>query len=383
MAPRGRFTVRPAGMARGRRDGILIAGGGVAGSLAALAMARHRPEVPVMIVEARETFGGDAYRLFGMAELDAEAAALLAPVAIDRWPGYYTAFPGTSRKIRGEQSGFSGADIHRAMTKALKPRSYRLGARVVAVREDALVLDGGETIKAEGAIDARGAAHMTGLDLLYIGRFARDYRLAAPHRVDRPVLIDATVDQEGGLRFYQCIPLSDVRLIVAELTLSDRAQIDEQAGTRLDAYLGARGWRADGPAAESAQVRPIPYGGDFAAFWRLGGARVAKLGLRGGFVHPLTGRTVADAARNALLLAGQRDFAGGALHDLFEEEARRLWKRREPLRAAAAAIAATPPAERRERLAGLFRLDADVLQRIEAGALGLLDRGRLNRALRG
>ena len=49
-------------MARGRRDGILIAGGGLAGSLAALAMARHRPEVPLLIVEERETFGGDGYR---------------------------------------------------------------------------------------------------------------------------------------------------------------------------------------------------------------------------------------------------------------------------------------------------------------------------------
>ena len=55
-------------MARGRRDGILIAGGGLAGSLAALAMARHRPEVPLLIVEEGETFGGEAYRHFADAE---------------------------------------------------------------------------------------------------------------------------------------------------------------------------------------------------------------------------------------------------------------------------------------------------------------------------
>ena len=66
-------------MARGRRDGILIAGGGLAGCLAALALARHRPDVPFLIVEEEERFGGDAYRLFADADLHADARALVEP----------------------------------------------------------------------------------------------------------------------------------------------------------------------------------------------------------------------------------------------------------------------------------------------------------------
>src|SRR3954468_4651667 len=203
-------------MARGRRDGILIAGGGLAGSLAALAMARHRPDVPVMVVEERATFGGEGLRIFSQAELGEEGGALIGPLAIDRWPGFYVAFPNFSRKLKGEMASFGPKEIHRAMTEALKPASYRLGTKVVAVREDALVLDGGETIKAEGAIDARGQTAMSSLELLYEARLERDYRFAAPHRVDRPVLIDATVDQIGGFRFFECVPLSDVRLLVAD-----------------------------------------------------------------------------------------------------------------------------------------------------------------------
>jgi len=150
-------------MARGRRDGILIAGGGLAGSLAALAMARYRPEVPLLIVEERGTFGGEGYRTFSEAEFGQDGAELVGPLAIDRWPGFYVAFPGFSRKLKAEMAGFGPDDIHRAMTQALAPKSYRLGTKVVAVREDALVLDGGETIKAEGAIDARGATAMSTL----------------------------------------------------------------------------------------------------------------------------------------------------------------------------------------------------------------------------
>lgn len=369
-------------MARGRRNGILIADGGLAGSLAALAMARHRPEVPLLIVEERERFGGDGFRLFAQAELGEEGAALAGPVVSDRWPGFYLAFPGFSRKVKAEYCGFGPEDVHRAMVAALQPKSYRLGTRVVAVREDALVLDGGETIKAEGAIDARGATNMSALELLYEARVERDYRFAAPHGVDRPVLVDATVDQGPGLRFFECIPLSAERLLVSDICLSERAQPDEQAGHRLAAYVKARGWAQPRASGEQAGARPLPLGGDFAAFWRLGGARAAKLGLRGGFIHPLTGRTVGDAVNTALLLSRQRDFSGAALHDLFEAQARQLWKRREPLRAITAAIARTQPDSRRGVFEQLYRLDADLLQRLLADRLGLLDRNRVRRAAR-
>jgi len=370
-------------MARGRRDGILIAGGGLAGSLAALAMARHRPEVPLLIVEERETFGGEAYRHFADSELGREGAELIGPLAIDRWPGFYVAFPGFSRKLKAEYGGFGPGDLHRAMIQALEPKQYRLGTRVVAVREDSLVLDGGETIKAQGAIDARGPTAMSTLDLLYEVRLERDYRFKAAHRVDRPVLIDATVDQGAGLRFFECVPLSEERLLIADICISERAQPDDQAGARLAAYVKTRGWERPRSTGERTDSRPLPLSGDFAAFWRLGGARAAKLGLRGGFVHPVTGRTIADAAAMALLLARQRDFSGAALHDLFEAEAKQLWKKREFLRSAMEAIADAPPQERREMIARLYRVDPAIIQRLQADRLGLLDRRRIQIALRG
>ena len=370
-------------MTRGRRDGILIAGGGLAGSLAALAMTRHRPEVPLLIVEERERFGGEGFRTFTEAELDEESAELVRPLAIDRWPGFYLAFPGASRKLKAEMAGFGPEDLHRAMVQALEPKSYRLGTRVVAVREDALVLDGGETIKAQGAIDARGAGAMSTLELLYETRLERDYRFAAPHRVDRPVLIDATFDQSGSLRFFECVPLSEERLLVAEIGISERSQPDEGAGGRIAAYVKARGWTRPRARGERTASRPLPTGGDFAAFWRLGGARAAKLGLRGGFVHPLTGRTIGDAAAMALLLAGQRDFSGAALHDLFEAEAKHFWKQREFLRGITGALAAARPEGRRALFERLWRLDPGTILHLQADRLGLLDRWRIRKALRG
>jgi lycopene beta-cyclase len=365
-------------MARGRRDGIVIAGGGLAGCFAALALARHRPDVPLLIVEESERFGGDGYRHFADAELGGEGAALLGAQALDRWPGFYVAFPGFSRKLKAGWSGFAAADLHRAMVETLAPKQYRLGTKVVAVREDALVLDGGEEVRAEGAIDARGAANLSTLDLLYEARLERDYQLKAPHRVDRPVLVDATVDQAGGLRFMQCLPLSEDRLLVADVCVSERAQADSEAGARLDAYLAARGWAKQRIEASREEARPLPAGGDFAAFWRLGGARVAKLGLRGGFVNPVTGRTIGDAAETAALLCRQPDFSGAALHDAVEAEAKLLWKKREIQRVIVAALAE----DRRALLERLYQLEPGLIVRLHADQLGLLDRMRVQKALR-
>jgi lycopene beta-cyclase len=369
-------------MARGRRDGIVIAGGGLAGALAALAMARHRPDVPLMIVEEGETFGGQGVRSFTDAELGQDGAELIGPLAVERWPGFYVAFPGFSRNLGIAYAGFGAVDLHRALVETLDPKNYRLGVKVVAVREDALVLDGGEEIRAQGAIDARGGASLAALDLVHAVRLEREYRFKAPHRVDRPVLIDATMAPGDALRFTQCLPLAEDRLIVADVMISERALPDAEAGARLDAYVAARGWRTKGSGGEQVQIRPLPTGGDFAAFWRQSGARVAKLGVRGGFVHPVTGRALSDAVANALLLSRQRDFSGAALHDLFEAEAKQAWKRRELLRSVIAALAAAKPEEGRALLARLYRLAPGTIARFLAGRLSLIDRMRVQRALK-
>jgi lycopene beta-cyclase len=368
-------------MARGRRQGVLIAGGGVAGCLVALALARHRPEVPLLIVEERETFGGAGFHHYFQDELGDEGRVLVDALAVARWPGFYVAFDQFSRKLKAPCGGLDGPALHRAMIETLAPNQYRLGVKIVAVREDALVLDGGEEIRAEGAIDARGAANLSQLELGYEARLERRYRFAAPHGVDRPVLIDATANGGGGASFMQVAPLDEERLVVADISLGERSQPGEQAAARLDHYVALRGWRGGEIEDGAVVTKPLPRGGDFAAFWRIGGARVAKLGLRGGFVHPVTGRTLADAANAAMLLTRQQDFSGAALHDLFEGEARRLWRARDYMRGISRGLADS--ADRSAKLAALFALDPGLIVRFHADSLGMFERMKVQRALAG
>ena len=370
-------------MVRGRREGVLIAGGGIAGCLAALALARLRPDVPLMIVDERDRFGGQGFHHLFQAELD-ESERALAAILVERgWPGFYVAFPDLNRKLKGPLGDFGPDALHRAMIATLRPDQFRLGTRIVAVRPDALELDGGETIRARGAIDARGPANLSMLDLLYETRVERIVRLKAPHRLDRPLLADATVEQSFGFGFVQAFPIDHDRLRIAKVLVSERAQSDEAAAARLEYYLLMRGWSVADSTPCTAPARPMPSGGDFGAFWRIGGARVAKLGLRGGFVQPATGRTAPDALRNALLLAAQRDFSGEALHDAFEEQAKQQWRRRELQRSFVAAFAATAPTERRSLVERIYRLDPGTILRFHSERPGILDKRRIQQALRG
>ena len=365
-------------MAKGKRDGLLIAGGGLAGCLAALAIAKNRPEVPLLLVEEGESFGGSHVWSFYDEDVAAEDRWLVEPMIAGAWQGYYVAFPGRSRKFRAGYNSVRSADLDAAVRAALRPDQYRLGTKVVAVRDNELVLLGGEKIKADGALDARGAANLSMLELGWRKFTGREYSFAQPHKVDRPVLMDATVEQSDGLRFFQCLPFNDTRMLIEDCHYSDTPDLPADAGERLDAYVRLRGWKKRRVEREESGALPVALGGDFGAFWRVGGARVAKFGLRGGFFHPWSGSTLPDAVRTAMLLATQREFEGAALHDLFEREANTLWRNREFYRSFNAAIFKSGP-DRRRMVEELYQSDPTLISRFHSENTGMLDRMRLGK----
>ncbi|MDQ3139227.1 MAG: lycopene beta-cyclase CrtY, partial [Pseudomonadota bacterium] len=224
-------------MARAKQAGLLIAGGGLAGCLAALAMARLRPDVPVTLVEESGSFGGNHIWSFFDADVADADRWLVDPFVAARWPGYYVAFPGHSRKLRHGYNSARSALLDAHVRETLGPDRYRLNSKIAAVRADSLVLADGETIRGEGAIDARGAANLSMLDLGWQKFVGREYRFAAPHGLDRPVIMDATVDQSEGYRFVYNLPFSDDHMLIEDTYYSDTPALDRaELGRRIDAY---------------------------------------------------------------------------------------------------------------------------------------------------
>src|SRR3954468_6403442 len=142
-------------MAKGRNHGVLIAGGGVSASLAALAMARLRPEVPILLVPEAEDLGGNRTLLMFDEGLSDEERDLVAPLIAASWDSVYTAFPGKSRKLKLACHAITPERIETALREALRPEQIRIEDKIVAVRDASLLPHGGETILGHGALDAR------------------------------------------------------------------------------------------------------------------------------------------------------------------------------------------------------------------------------------
>jgi lycopene beta-cyclase len=368
-------------MAKGRNHGLLIAGGGVSASLAALAMARLRPEVPILLVP-ESGLGGNRTLLLFDEGLSDEERDLVAPLIAESWDSAYTAFPGSSRKLKLACHAITPEKIEAALREALRPEQIRIEDRIVAVRDTSLLLHGGETILGHGALDARLWAHQATLELGWRRSLGRLCRFAAPHRVDRPVLADATLSGGRLCSFFALTPFGERRLLVEHVEYGAAAEVDAvSAGDAIDRYVAARGWKGGKVEREESASVPVALGGDFGAYWRIGGARVAKLGARGGFFHPATGSPLPDAIRTALLLTRQRDFTGEALHDLFEAEAAALWKKREFYRGFNRLL--LRDGRGCAPLAGLYGLDSALIARFEADELGLFDRRKIMAAAAG
>ncbi|HEX8262573.1 MAG TPA: lycopene cyclase family protein [Allosphingosinicella sp.] len=364
-------------MRRGKNCGLLIAGGGVAGCFAALAMARLRPEAPMVLVGEEVRFGGGSGMLVLDAGLSDEERTLLGPVIARSWDACYVALPSRSRKLKLASHLVTTEAIHKAVADALPDRCAR-SAKVVAIRDDSLLLPGGETLAGTGAVDARGWAHQTTLEIAWRHRTARTCRFAEPHRVDLPVLADMTLET-GGCGHFTCVPLDENTLRIERIDYSRSPEGGGDGTARIEEYVGRRGWHDGEPRKAESSSRPIALGGDFAAYWRIGGARVAKLGARGGFAHPFTGSALPDALRTGLVLARQSDLGGSALHDLFESEAAALWKRREFHRGVNRLLLD----KGRDALAALYDLDAPLLERFFAEDAGLFHRRKILAAVGG
>jgi lycopene beta-cyclase len=358
---------------------LIIAGGGLSGCLAALALAERRPDVSFLLVEQGETFGGNHIWSFFDSDVAAEDRWLVEPIVARRWPDHEIRFPKRSRRIGLGYNSVKSEGLDRLMRTRMRPDQYRLGQSIAEVRPDHVLLDGGERIAAEGVVDARGPAPAEGLDLAWQKFVGRTYRCGRPHGCERPVIMDAKVDQESGYRFVYTLPFSETELMVEDTYYSTSPNLDVPLiGERLEGYVRAQGWGGALIEAEETGILPVLLSGDVGALWPASQSPVARLGLRGGFFHPTTGYSLPDAVRNAVLLTEQEDFSGAALHYLYRDRAALLWEDRRFYQLLNRMLfRAAEPAERYRVLEHFYRLPEPLIARFYAGQLTALDKLRI------
>lgn len=364
---------------------VAIVGGGLAGSLIALALAERRPDVRVLLVESGDRFGGNHVWSFFDADVAREDRWLLSALVVHAWPGYDVAFPAHRR---GFGTPYYSIDSERldAVVRARLPAAALLtGQRALACSANAVVLDDGDRIDAGGVIDARGPGDLSKLRVGWQKFVGREIEVPAGHGLTRPVVMDATVTQLDGYRFVYCLPFSPTRVFVEDTYYSDTPELNAGAlSRRIDAYVEARGWKqGDGsgrnePLREERGALPVVIGGDFESYWRSGGAKVAKAGARAALFHPTTGYSLPDAVRLAVRIADAPDLSGAALHDLTHEAAAAAWQDRGFYRMLDAMLFdAALPEQRYRVLERFYRLSPALIRRFYAAQSTRGDKARV------
>jgi len=352
-----------------RRCDIAIAGGGLAGGLIALALARHRPDLEIVLLEAGARLGGEKRWSWFATDLDAAGAELLAPVRKTQWDGgYEVAFPAHARTLSTPYRSMHSADFAAAIGRALPGDAIVTGAKITGLDATGATLVGATRIEARAVIDCRGVAgsgHLAGGWQVFLGRHLR---LGQPHGLPRPTIMDARVAQEGGYRFLYVLPLGPCDLFLEDTYYQDTPRLDRTIlAARLDAYARRHGWHGRVEAEETG-VLPVVTGGDFTAFQAEQAAPgVAAAGARGGFVHPLTSYTLPFAVETALFVAEQAGLPGEKLAALLAARGRAHWAATRFYRLLGAMLlGAAEPAERYRVFQRFYRLPQPLIERFYA-----------------
>jgi len=358
------------------RHQLIIAGGGLAGSLAAIVLAQRRPDVQFLLVEEAENFGGNhiwSHFDTDVAANDRQFVELLAP---RHWPDHEVRFPAFQKTIDIGYNSITSGNLDGAVRRLVGPERYRLRSPINEVGKNHVVANGNR-IEADGIIDARGADPSPLLQLAWQKFVGRIYRFARPHDRTRPVIMDAVVDQADGYRFIYSLPINDRDLLIEDTYYSADPNLDcAHLGSGLDKFASNHGpFERTG---EETGVLPIVLDGEIEALWPADETYVARLGMRGGFFHPTTGYSLPDAVRNASLLSEQKDFRSVALHSLFRDRASRIWKDRSFFRLLNRMLFyAAEPDQRYRVLEHFYRLPAPLISRFYAAELTALDKLRI------
>ena len=300
----------------------------------------------------------------------------MAPLVTQQWPRQEVRFPGHHRALEVGYATVTSEGFATALTARLAAAGVRLlfDRRVAEVGSSQVRLDDGETVAGRVVLDARGPEPIGPARAGYQKFVGLELALESDGPWEAPLLMDATVPQDDGYRFFYLLPFSARRVLIEETTYSGSPALDvSEVKRRIFAYATAHGASVAEVLRRETGVLPLPLDGE------LDSPRAAvpiAVGYRGGFFHPVTGYSLPLAARVALAVAEART------PEETRTAVRALARQLEPQRRFGQLLnrlmfEAMPPASRWTAFDRFYRLPTPTIARFYASATTWGDRARI------
>ncbi len=280
---------------------IILVGGGLANCLIAKYFRSNHPSVSLLILESSGSLGGNHTWCWNDSDFALGGTPLwLKQLAERQWPGYTVHFPSYSREFATPYFGLRSRHLHKAISNIVPQESVRCETEVTEVYPHGVKLRSGEKLTARWVIDGRGQAPN---DPCGYQKFVGHYvKLARPHNLKMPILMDARVQQIDGYRFMYALPWSDDTLLVEDTVYSNGPELNvAEIESRIAEYCQSHDWKVVQHLGSEMASLPIPLHHSTTA---LKPNAVMRSGLSGNLFHATTGYSLPFAARFAEFLGG-------------------------------------------------------------------------------
>lgn len=356
-------------------DGIFV-GGGLASLLAAYRIKQTRPDLKVLVLERSASLPNHTWSFHGT-DLSTEALRWFQPLISRSWTGYDVRFPEHARTLTGNYHSVESSEFL-AKVKSLLGDALLAGCEVEAISSHGVSgthLGKSQSWDAEVVFDGRGWNPRCHVDCAYQKFLGQRIELTKPHGIIRPVIMDATVEQQDGYRFFYLLPWSEREILVEDTRYSNGPEVAaEKYREEIRKYCERQGWEVSRVAYEEIGSLPIPLSG----FPELDADGSVPWGTRAGFFNATTGYSLPNAVILADRLAALKDWNRFAIRRESEKWRHDHWLSGRFFRFLNRMMffAATPE-ERYQILQRFYRLPEGLIERFYAGKLSALDQVRI------
>lgn len=356
---------------------IILVGGGLANGLIALRLRQQRPALRVLLLEADSQPGGNHTWSFHEGDITPDQHRWIAPLVAHRWQGYDVRFPGLNRTLSGEYLSITSARFAAVLTETLG-ESLQTDAVVTDITPETVTLADGTRLRASAVIDGRGYTPDKHLNTGSQSFLGQQWRLRQPHGLNRPILMDATVNQQGGYRFVYTLPISATELLIEDTHYIDAARLHLSAARQNIAdYARQQGWCLESLIREEQGHLPIMLAGDFPAYWQARDKQPCS-GLRAGLFHATTGYSLPHAVALADAIAGSAEFSAAAVFSVIHRYALHQWHAQRFFRTLNRMLFLAGDADKRwQVMQRFYSLNEGLIARFYAGQLNLADKARI------